>query len=91
MNFFTRCSAWRNKLRSTLRIADNGRGIPAERLSHVGSGLGLRNMQERAEQLDGTLRILSSKTGTVIVAEMPLTHMLTPQEDGPETRRKARA
>lgn len=80
-----------HKRGATLRIADNGRGIPAERLSRTGSGLGLRNMQERAEQLDGTLRILSSKTGTVIVAEMPLTHMLTPQEDGPETRRKARA
>jgi len=66
---------------AVLRIEDNGRGMPprgpAER-----QGLGLRNMAERMEQLDGTLRILSSKDGTVIEAAVPLTHMLPPSQSG---------
>jgi two-component system NarL family sensor kinase len=58
-----------------MRIEDNGRGLPAGRQAQ---GLGLRNMAERMEQLDGTLRILSSRDGTVIEAMVPLTHMLQP-------------
>ena len=67
---------------ATLRISDNGRGLPAD--GQTGSGLGLRNMQERIEQLDGSLRILSTKpargqgSGMVIEAKVPLTHMLPP-------------
>lgn len=72
---------------ATLRIADNGRGLAAAREANSqGQGLGLRNMQERIEQLDGTLRILSSRTGTVIEAQVPLTHMLAP-ETGPDGSR----
>ncbi len=63
---------------ATLRVSDNGRGIEQSAGNAPGQGLGLRNMQERIEQLDGTLRILSSKTGTVIEAEVPLTHLLAP-------------
>lgn len=69
----------------TLRIHDNGCGIkwPSKK-SETTSGLGLRNMQERVEQLDGTLRILSPRSGkskgTVIEATVPLSHMLPPQE-----------
>lgn len=60
---------------ATLRIQDNGNGFHG----NVGeAGLGLRNMQERIEQLDGTLRILSSPDGTVVEAEVPLTHLLRP-------------
>ena len=63
---------------ATMRIADNGKGIGPRRANAQG-GLGLRNMQERVEKLDGTLRILSSgKDGTVIEAQVPLTHMLRP-------------
>ena len=80
-----------HKRGATLRISDNGQGIPLDRNGNARGGLGLRNMQERVEQLDGTLRILSSRTGTVIVAEVPLTHILTPQDDGPEKTRKASA
>lgn len=62
-----------------MRITDNGSGMhwpqPARRAK---SGLGLRNMQERAEQLDGTLKISSGKDGTTIEALIPLTHMLPP-------------
>ncbi|MEL6959816.1 MAG: cache domain-containing protein [Pseudomonadota bacterium] len=64
-----------------LRIADNGTGLPQGRQAR--SGLGLRNMAERIEQLDGTLRIMSSKTGTVIEAQVPLSHMLAPKPSKP--------
>ena len=71
-----------HKSGATLRISDNGRGLPGDR--KPGPGLGLRNMQERIEQLDGTLRILSTKpargtsSGTIIEARVPLTHLLPP-------------
>ena len=66
---------------ATLRISDNGRGLAAtqDALQSASTGLGLRNMQERIEQLDGTLRILSSKSGTVIEASVPLSHLLPPE------------
>jgi two-component system NarL family sensor kinase len=41
-------------------------------------------MQERIDQLDGTLRILSSRgteSGTVIEVGLPLSHLLPPGED----------
>lgn len=59
---------------AVVRIEDNGHGMPANRPE----GLGLRNMAERIEQLDGSLRILSSRSGTVIEAQVPLSHMLPP-------------
>jgi len=65
---------------ATLRITDNGSGLP-KRQDRVGSGIGLRNMQERIEQLDGTLNILPStgtRGGTVIQARLPLSHLLPP-------------
>lgn len=70
---------------ATMRIVDNGRGLSRMPGQSV-AGLGLRNMQERIEQLDGTLRILSSRgahTGTVIEARLPLSHLLPPGDDGP--------
>ncbi len=65
---------------ATLRISDNGTGIDTVANRQPGRGLGLRNMQERIDQLGGTLRVLSSKTGTTIEAQVPLTHLLPPQE-----------
>ena len=59
---------------AVVRIEDNGNGMPADRRE----GLGLRNMAERMERLDGTLRILSTRQGTVIEAQVPLSHMLPP-------------
>lgn len=78
-----------HKRGATLRISDDGGGIPQQtsRSGPVG-GLGLRNMQERVEQLGGTLRIHSSKHGTVIVADIPLSQLLPPEQDG-ATKRKA--
>lgn len=74
---------------ATLRIADNGHGLDqTQTLSTPNSGLGLRNMQERIEQLDGHLRILSSKSGTVIEATVPLSHLLPPE---PATTQETKA
>jgi two-component system, NarL family, sensor kinase len=70
-----------HKTGATMRITDNGRGLPAQQSSQ---GLGLRNMQERIEQLDGTLRITSprgAQGGTVIEARVPLSHMLSPSDE----------
>jgi two-component system NarL family sensor kinase len=75
---------------ATLRISDDGCGIEHAQSTTPAAGLGLRNMQERIEQLDGTLRILSTKSGTVIEATVPLTHMLTPQDTPlPDTKASA--
>ncbi|MGR3711702.1 MAG: cache domain-containing protein [Shimia sp.] len=78
---------------ATLRIADDGQGLPQDNQGDHRSagGLGLRNMQERVEQLDGNLRIFSSRSGTVIVAEVPLSHILKPESDGSDSTRKASA
>lgn len=80
-----------HKKGATLRISDNGTGIPQDKSrGQTIGGLGLRNMQERAEQLNGTLRILSSRSGTVIEAEVPLSQLLPVEDDG-EQDRKAQA
>ena len=65
---------------AVLRISDNGVGMPPAPTGRrtTPSGLGLRNMSERIEQLDGVLRIFSSESGTTIEATVPLTHVLTP-------------
>ncbi len=85
-----------HKTGATLRVADNGRGLPQsvgqsasldQKDDRTPTGLGLRNMQERAEQLDGTLRILSTKSGTVIEATVPLSHILPPEDDSPSNRK----
>ncbi|NRB02204.1 MAG: cache domain-containing protein [Rhodobacteraceae bacterium] len=75
---------------ATLRIADDGIGVYSS--DNRSAGIGLRNMQERMEQLGGTLRILSSrgeKGGTVIEATVPLTHLKPPDTVKTETRREA--
>ncbi|WP_020038751.1 cache domain-containing protein [Salipiger mucosus] len=68
---------------ATLRISDNGCGLARSAGGGApGPGIGLRNMQERMEQLGGTLRILSSRAGTVIEAQIPLSHLLPPERRG---------
>lgn len=72
-----------HKTGATLKISDNGKGLPPS-ANRGHAGLGLRNMQERIEQLDGTLRILSSRGaegGTMIEARLPLSHLLPPEDD----------
>ena len=73
---------------ATLRVADNGTGM--RDAPGTARGIGLRNMQERMDQLNGTLRILSSRDGTVIEAQVPLTHLLPPEESA-APQPKARA
>ncbi|WGW02713.1 cache domain-containing protein [Tropicibacter oceani] len=74
---------------ATMRISDNGIGLgDAPRAPR--QGIGLRNMQERMDQLGGVLRVLSSKTGTVIEAQVPLSHLLQP-EDGKPRKTKVQA
>ena len=65
-----------------MRIADDGKGI--RQRDRAGQGLGLRNMSERIEQLDGTLSMSTSRngptSGTVIEARVPLSHILPPSD-----------
>lgn len=78
-----------HKKGATMRITDNGLGLRS-RPGQISTGIGLRNMQERIEQLDGTLRILSSRgaqSGTVIEVSLPLSHLLPPQEDATPKRK----
>ena len=63
-----------------MRIADNGHGI--EQTRSGSRGLGLRNMQERMDRLGGTLRVLSTRSGTAIEADVPLSHLLPPESGG---------
>ncbi len=53
-----------------LVISDNGCGIVAAARGH--SGLGLRNMQERARRLGGRLSLDQMVPGTLIVVSIPL-------------------
>lgn len=83
-----------NRQGAVLRITDDGHGMPwppgpvrPRSARPARAGLGLRNMAERIEQLDGTLRILSSADGTTIEAQVPLSHMLTPEDVSGRTRR----
>lgn len=67
---------------ATLRIEDNGVGMPEEtRQGDLLGGLGMRNMQERVEHLHGTLSIVSSGSGTIVEATVPLSSMMNPHED----------
>ena len=67
---------------ATLKITDNGTGLPRaeDGTREAVQGLGLRNMQERIDQLDGTLRLTSSRKGTTVEATVPLTHLLPPED-----------
>ena len=67
---------------ATLIVADNGRGLSGA-TSRTG-GLGLRNMQERMEQLGGSLELDDrSGKGFEIKATVPLTHLLPPEPARP--------
>jgi PAS domain S-box-containing protein len=59
------------RLRDEVRIEveDEGTGIPPE----SSTGVGLRGMKERVGQFKGQLKIVSSGSGTTIIARMPLT------------------
>ena len=72
---------------ATLVIQDNGKGIGHQQsgASRPSQGLGLRNMQERTEQLGGTFAIRSAfPAGTIIEVTVPLSHMLPPENSNPQ-------
>jgi PAS domain S-box-containing protein len=63
---------------ASLRIRDNGVGIP-QRLVEVG-GNGLQTMQYRARLIGGCLRLQrASQRGTLVVCEVPLTSEVAPR------------
>lgn len=62
-----------------MRVTDNGSGMTWPLPASAKGGLGMRNMQERLEQLGGTLKVKSvAGQGTTIEALVPLTHILAP-------------
>ena len=72
-----------HKKGGTLEIIDNGAGFNKNGDARLQTGLGLRNMQERIDQLDGQLHVKSSDKGTQIKATVPLSHILPPEGNKP--------
>jgi len=59
----------------TLDIEDEGKGISPERLAEIRSGrsgVGIRGMQERLRQFEGTMNIDSGSSGTRIFVTIPI-------------------
>jgi signal transduction histidine kinase len=59
-----------------MKIKDNGKGFPAERVLHAKKGkrLGLLGMRERLEMVSGNFAIKSAPgKGTTVIAQIPLT------------------
>ncbi len=59
----------------TLDIRDEGKGISPERLAEIRSGrsgVGIRGMQERLRQFEGTMNIESGSSGTRIFVTIPI-------------------
>jgi PAS domain S-box-containing protein len=60
----------------SVEIADDGEGMPAEKLAEVqlgGSGVGIGGMRERVRQFKGSMRIESGASGTKILVNIPTT------------------
>jgi PAS domain S-box-containing protein len=57
-----------------IEIQDQGRGIPQAKKSTLSfwGGVGLRGMQERLRQLGGALEVQSDKSGTCVLATLPV-------------------
>ena len=60
-----------------LEIADNGQGIPPERLSSLNgnmnsAGVGLTGMRERVRELGGKFEIHSGESGTTVQVALPV-------------------
>jgi len=61
-----------NDNRIKLMISDNGKGFDTD-VAIKGKGFGLFNMKQRAENIEGTLKVDSSEEfGTLIVTEIPI-------------------
>jgi len=56
----------------TLRVSDNGKGFDVDAVSRRNGHWGLRNMQERAREIDGELKLVSTPGhGTTIETVVP--------------------
>jgi signal transduction histidine kinase len=68
----------------TLEVTDDGKGIPTHVLQQfragAAAGIGLSGMRERLVELQGTLEVQSSETGTTIKATLPTT-LCEPDDD----------
>ena len=66
----------RSPIEISLEVKDQGRGIPpdlqAKIMSGEGSGVGLRGMQERIQQLGGRMELKSDHNGTRVIVILPL-------------------
>jgi len=77
----------RSKRDVSVRIEDDGKGIPTPKLHEMASaatpGVGIRGMRERVRQLGGTLQIDSKGIGkgTVVVIRLPLVNYEQSAED----------
>ncbi|WP_112323125.1 cache domain-containing protein [Oceanibium sediminis] len=80
--------AWGHRSGATLRIEDNGVGMDLHR-QDTRPGVGLRNMAERIEHLDGNLQIQSTAAGTVVTAQIPLKHLLRSDSSPPPARKES--
>ena len=72
-----------------LEISDDGRGMPPERLERFreegsSTGVGLAGMRERVWELNGSLDIASSSSGTTITVTIPVAKEIKkiPGDDG---------
>jgi PAS domain S-box-containing protein len=84
----------RSSVELTLEVKDEGRGISSDLQAEIalgeGSGVGLRGMRERIQQLGGRLEVDSDQNGTRIAAVLPVTDYVVP-EANPSPRRMASA
>jgi signal transduction histidine kinase len=66
-----------------LEVADNGRGISKERLTHLSctagsTGVGIAGMRARVHELGGCLELASDETGTIVMAKVPVAQLALP-------------
>lgn len=55
----------------TLMVSDDGKGISKEVLDNPSQGIGLRNLQKRADYLRGNLHFDSNINGTTVIVTIP--------------------
>ena len=86
-------TVWREDEEVFLEVQDQGKGIPADRLTSIqsqGGGVGIRGMRERIRRFMGRMDIGSNDSGTRITFRFPVRN-LTPgsQEEGRSLRMSA--
>jgi signal transduction histidine kinase len=68
----------------TLDIRDQGKGMSGDRLAEIQSGLsgvGIRGMRERLNQIEGTMKIESDSSGTRVLATIPVPKVASPEDN----------